>query len=127
MLRFYGGEKLHKLETQLQYDKNDPFNTTLTLTLTPTLTLILTLNPTLATAPSPLLGEKPCIVQFSPLSFKPCVNRLMQKHSLVMGVFIGMREQVFYTRVSFWTMFHGMIPHSLVIGRGPMANLHVRQ
>lgn len=25
MLRFYGGEKLRKLETQLQYDKNDPF------------------------------------------------------------------------------------------------------
>ena len=25
MLRFYGGEKLRKLETQLQYDKTDPF------------------------------------------------------------------------------------------------------
>ena len=40
-----------------------------TLTLTPTLNLTLTptltLNPTLATAHSPLLGEKPCIVQFS--------------------------------------------------------------
>ena len=40
---------------------------TLTLTLTPTLTL--TLNPTLATAHSPLLGEKPCIIQFSHVLF----------------------------------------------------------